>query len=58
MDPTPRRANSRWNRILVVLFFLTALGLAVWGSLEFKRMIDDRELQEKLDEVRPANPRS
>lgn len=50
-----KRKRSGWNRIFVIIFFLTAILLAVWASIEFKRMIDDEALQEKLDEVRPSN---
>jgi uncharacterized membrane protein (DUF106 family) len=50
-----KRKRSKWNRMFVVLFFLTAIILAVWGSIVFKHMIDDKALQEKLDEVRPSN---
>jgi len=31
---------------------LVAVLSAIYGSLVFKRMIDDEQLQEKLDEVR------
>ena len=44
--------RSRWNRIFVVVFFLTAVLLAVWGSIVFKRMVDDKNLQRKMDEIR------
>lgn len=54
----PKRNSSRWNRILVVLFFLSAIVLAVWASIVFKRMIEDDQLQEKLEEVRPSDSRS
>ena len=54
----PKAKSSKWNRILVALFFALAILLAIWGSIEFKRMIDDDRLQEKLDEVRPSNRRS
>ncbi|HUF07796.1 MAG TPA: hypothetical protein VMO47_00660 [Rhodothermales bacterium] len=54
----PNAKSSKWNRILVALFFLVAILLAIWGSIEFKGMIDDDRLQEKLDEVRPSNRRS
>jgi len=50
-----KRKRSKWNRIFVIIFFLTAIILSVWASIEFKRMIDDKALQEKLDEVRPPN---
>jgi len=54
----PKAKSSKWNRIFVALFFALAVLLAIWGSIEFKRMIDDDRLQEKLDEVRPSNRRS
>ena len=50
--------RSVWNRILVIVFFLTAIALAVWGSLVFKHMIENDDLQERLDEVRPPADQS
>jgi len=49
--------QSRWNRILVIVFFLTAIVLAIWGSFVFKSMIEDDDLQQRLDEVRPPADR-
>ena len=44
--------GKRRTKILVIVFVLAAILSAVYGALVFKEMIDDRELQEKLDEVR------
>jgi len=49
--------RSRWNRVLVLVFFLTAIALAIWGSFVFKEMIENDDLQQRLDEVRPPADR-
>ena len=43
------------TKIFVIVFVLVAVLSAIYGAIVFKRMIDDDELQEKLEEVRPAN---
>jgi uncharacterized membrane protein (DUF106 family) len=43
------------TRIFVVVFVLVAVLSAIYGAIVFKRMIDDDELQEKLEEVRSGN---
>ncbi len=45
-------SGRRRTKIFVILFMLVAVLSAVYGSYVFKRMIDDDELQERLDEVR------
>jgi hypothetical protein len=55
MSVNPMSRRIRWNRIFVVLFFIAAIALGIWGSIEFKRMIDNKDLQERLDEVRPPS---
>jgi hypothetical protein len=45
-------SRQRRSRILVVIFILVAVLSAIYGAFVFKQMIDDRELQERLDEVR------
>ena len=47
--------NRRRTKIFVVLFVLIAVLSAIWGSLVFKQMVDNEELQEKLDEVRKGD---
>ena len=46
-DPRRRR-----TKIFVVLFMLVAVMSAIYGSVVFKRMVENEELQQKLDEVR------
>jgi hypothetical protein len=40
------------TKIFVVLFVLVAVLSAIYGAVVFKRMIDDDDLQQRLDEVR------
>ena len=49
-DPGKRR-----TKIFVILFMLIAVLSAIWGSIVFKQMVDDEELQERLDEVRTSD---
>ena len=44
--------NRRRTKLFVVVFLIVAVCSAVYASIVFKRMIDDEELQEKLEEVR------
>lgn len=44
--------KKRTSRIFVVLFMLVAILSAIYASFVFKEMIDNRDLQERLDEVR------
>ena len=50
-----RGLSKRKTKTFVVIFVLIAVLSAVYGALVFKRMIDDEELQEKLEEVRSGN---
>ncbi len=44
--------NKRRTKLFVVVFVIVAVCSAIYASVVFKRMIDDDELQEKLEEVR------
>jgi regulator of extracellular matrix RemA (YlzA/DUF370 family) len=45
--------GNRRTKIFVIVFMVVAILSAIYGAVVFKQMVDDRELQEKLDEVRP-----
>ena len=44
--------DNRRTRVFVVVFVLIAICSAIYASIVFKHMIDDEDLQEKLEEVR------
>jgi hypothetical protein len=52
---TGKDRSKRRTKIFVILFMLVAVLSAIYGSFVFKRMIDDEELQQRLDEVRKGN---
>ena len=47
--------GRRKTRIFVIVFVLAAVLSAIYGAIVFKRMIDNQELQEKLEEVRSVD---
>ncbi|MFV1979888.1 MAG: hypothetical protein ACC655_01930 [Rhodothermia bacterium] len=49
--------RKRRTKIFVILFMLIAVLSAIYGSIVFKRMIDNEELQQRLDEVRERDGR-
>ena len=44
--------GRRRTKIFVILFMVIAVLSAIYGSIVFKQMIDNEDLQERLDEVR------
>lgn len=57
MTTSESHRGNRKTKIFVIVFVLTAVLSAVYGSIVFKQMIDDKELQEQLDEVRRGETR-
>lgn len=53
--PVREARRKRRTKIFVVIFVLAAVLLAIYASIVFKKMLEDRELQEKIEEVRQGD---
>ena len=53
--PRPTTSSRKKSKIFVIVFVLLAVFSAIYAAVVFKQMVDDEELQEKLEEVRSAD---